>query len=59
MDGKITTAMLPNSWKKSFNNGIVIPAKMRFCNECGDKRTCSRCNDQIDENKKFEANLNF
>ena len=32
---------------------------MRFCNECNDKRMCNRCNIQINENKEFEANLNF
>ena len=26
--------MLSKSWEKSFDNGIVIPARMRFCNEC-------------------------
>ena len=29
LDGKKISAMLPRSWKKSFNNGIVIPTKMR------------------------------
>ena len=32
--GDKISAMLPRSWKKSFDNGIIIPAKMRFCNEC-------------------------
>ena len=30
---KKVSAMLPKSWKKSFDNGIVIPTKMRFRNE--------------------------
>ena len=30
---------------------------MRFCNECDDIKTCNKCNNQINENKEFEANL--
>ena len=29
LDGKKITAMLPRSWKKSFNIGVIIPTKMR------------------------------
>ena len=50
--------MLPRSWKKSFDSGIIIPTKMRFCNECNDKEICNKCNIQINENKEFEASLN-
>ena len=35
-EGKKITAMLPRSWKKSFNDGIIIPTKMRNCNACKD-----------------------
>ena len=31
LEGKKISAMLPISWKKSFNNGVVIPVKMRRC----------------------------
>ena len=37
--GKKISAMLPKTWKKSFDNGVVIPPKMRFCKECADKLT--------------------
>ena len=50
--------MLPRSWKNSFNNGIIIPTILRFCNKYIDKRVCNRCNFHVIENKKFEANLN-
>ena len=53
------SALLPKSWNKTFNNGIIIPAKKRFCNECNDKRTCNRCNIQKNENKEFEAIINL
>ena len=59
LDGKKITAMLPRSWKKSFNNGVIIPAKMRQCNACKDEILCVTCNNRIDENKEFEANLNL
>ena len=58
IEGKKISAMLPRSWKKSFNSGVIIPKKMRFCNKCDDKKLCDRCNNQINENKEFEANLN-
>ena len=32
---------------------------MRFCNECNHKITCNRCNNQVNEDKEFEANLTF
>ena len=32
------SAMLPKSCKKSFDSGIIIPTKMRFCNECNNKK---------------------
>ena len=58
IEGKKISSMLPKSWKKSFDSGIIIPTKMRFCNECNDKKKCNKCNIQINENKEFEANLN-
>ena len=57
--GKKITAMLPRSWKKSFNNGVIIPTKMRQCNEYKDGILCVTYNNQINENKEFEANLNL
>ena len=51
--------MLPKSWKKSFNSGVDIPAKMRFCNECNGNIICNRCKNQMNESKDFEANLNL
>ena len=59
LNGKKISALLPRSWKKSFNNGIVIPTKVRHCNACKDGILFAVCNNQINENKEFEANLNF
>ena len=52
------SAMLRISSKKLFDSGIIFSTKMRFCSECNDKKTCDKCNNQIKENKEFEANLN-
>ena len=59
IEDKKVSAMLPRSWKKSFHSGIIIPTKMRFCNECDDIKMCNKCNNQMSENKEFEANLNL
>ena len=32
---------------------------MRFCIECCKQNYCDRCNNQVNENKEFEANLNL
>ena len=53
------SAMLHKVWRKSFNSGVTIPTKMRFCNECNGKKICTKCNNQINENKEFEVNLNL
>ena len=57
-EGEKITAKLPRSWKKSFDSGIIILTKMRFCNKCNVIKTCDKCSDQINENKEFETNLN-
>ena len=59
LNGKKITAMLPRSWKKSFNNGVIIPTKMRQCNSCKDGILCITCDIKINENKEFEAILNL
>ena len=58
IEGEKVSALLPKSWKKSFDSGIFIPTKMRFCNECNDKKMCYKCNNKIDGKREFEANLN-
>ena len=57
LEGKKISAMLPKSWKKSFNNGVIICVKMRQCNECKNFILCITCETQINEKKEFEANL--
>ena len=57
IEGKKVSALLPKSWKKSFDSGINIPTKMRFCNECNDEKVCNNCKNQINENNEIEASL--
>ena len=38
-----------------FDSDVIIATKMRFCNEFIDKKTCDKCNNQVNENKDFEA----
>ena len=52
-------AILPKSLKKSSDNGIVTPAKVRICNECSKDKCCDRCNSQVKEDKEFEAKMNL
>ena len=59
LEAKKISAMLPRSWKKSSINGIGIPVKMKRCDECKGEILGKDCNDQINENKQFEANLNL
>ena len=56
---KKITAMLPRSWKKSFNNGIIIPLKMKQYNACKDGILCTTCNNRINKNKEFEGTLDL
>ena len=50
--------MLPRCFKKSFNSGVIILTKLRFCDECNDKRMCKKRNNEVNECKEFEAKLN-
>ena len=59
IEGKGISAMLPKAGEKLFNSGVIIPAKRKLCNKCTDKLTCINCNNQINENKAFEANSNL
>ena len=36
IEDKKVSGLLPKSRKKSFDSGIIIPTKMRICNECDD-----------------------
>ena len=53
------SAIIARSWKKLFDSVVIIPTEMRFCDEGNKEKCCDRCNNQIDRNKDFGANLNL
>ena len=57
-DGDKLFAKIPLSWKKSFSQGVVIPHKMRNCNNCTKYILCDACDKLVNQNEKFSANLN-
>ena len=57
-DGDKLIAKIPLSWKKSFSMGVVIPHKMRNCNNCMNDILCDDCDKLVNQNKEFSANLN-
>ena len=51
--------IVPKLWKKSFINGIIIPVKVRRCDERKFGILCMTCNNQVSQNKEFEDILNL
>ena len=58
-EGKTVSGSFPLSWKKSFEAGVVIPTRDRFCNKCSDDYICEDCESKTKQYKEFEANLNL
>ena len=57
-DGDNLIAKVPLSWKKFFSLGVIIPHKMRNCNECAKDMPCDDCDKLVNQKKEFSANLN-
>ena len=57
-DGDNLIAKIPLSWKKSFSQGVVIPHKMRNCNNCTKDILCDDCDNLVNQKKEFTTNLN-
>ena len=57
-DGDNLIAKVPLSWEKSISYGLVIPHKMRNCNECTKEILCDDCDKLVNQKKEFLANLN-
>ena len=49
---------VPLSWKKSSSYGVVIPHKIRICNNCTKDVLCEDCDKLVNQNKEVSANLN-
>ena len=57
-EGKKVSGKFPLSWKKSFESGVIIPSKDRFCDKCENDILCQYCELKIKQVKEFESNLN-
>ena len=57
-NGDKLIAKVPLSWKTSFSHGVVIPHKMRNCDDCEKDILCESCDKLVKEKKGFSANLN-
>ena len=57
-EGDKLNAKVPLSWKKSFSRGVVIPHKMKNCNNCTKDILCDDCDEFVNQKKEFSANLN-
>ena len=58
LEGKKNQLCYQDRGKNHLIPEILIPPKLRRGNECKDRILCTTCNNQINENKDFEANLN-
>ena len=56
-DGGKLIAKLPLSWKKSFSQSVVIPHKMKNCDEYKKDILCEICDNLVNQSKEFSANL--
>ena len=57
-NGNKISSIVPLSWKKSFNTGVVIPNKARFFSICQGNMICNTCNNQINQAKDYKLNIN-
>ena len=58
LKGNTIQAKLPLSWKKSFESGIIIPKKLRYCTNCRENIICDNCDKKINQIKEFSPNFN-
>ena len=42
-DGDKLKGKVPSNWKKGFSYGVIIPHKLRNCNECDENVLCDNC----------------
>ena len=56
-EGDKLIANVTLSWKKSFSQGVVIPHKMKNCNNCTKDILCDGCDKLVNQNKEFPTNL--
>ena len=52
-DGDKLIAKVPLSWEKSFNYGVKIPLKLKFCKKCCKNVLCDDCDKIVNEKRTF------
>ena len=57
-DGGKLIAKVTLSWKKSFIMGVVTPHKLKNCTDCKKEIVRHKCDNLVNEQKEFSANLN-
>ena len=57
-DGGKLIAKVPLSWKKSFSQGVLIPHKMRNCDDCKKDILFENFDKLVNQRKDFSTNLN-
>ena len=51
-NGDKLVAKVPLSWKKGFSRGVIIPHKMRNCNNCTKDLLCDFCDKSVNQKKR-------
>ena len=57
LNGVKIIAKVPLSWKHSFDSGILIPHKQRYCSDCENGLICDKFDKLLYQTKKFPANM--
>ena len=57
LNGDEVIAKVPVSWKHSFDSGVLIPQKQRFCDDCENDSNCDNCDKLINQSKEISSNL--
>ena len=57
LKGNTVHAKLLLSWKRSFESGIIIPKKLRYCTQCKENLICDDCDKKINQIKEFSHNF--
>ena len=57
-EGDQLIAKVPLSWKKRFSHGVIIPHKMRNCDNCAKDILYDGCDQLVNQNKEISGNQN-
>ena len=54
LNGDEIIAKVPLSWKHSFDSGVLIPHKQRYCSDCEKGLICDKCDKLYIKQKNFQ-----